>query len=91
MVSEEDTGITKHINKLDEIFDNPLAFDIRVREYVAEELYKLANDWLDEDGDEISKEEFMKKSEILRLTFTVMVQYVLCMIRMECSQTTLLP
>lgn len=77
MVSEEDTGITKHINKLDEIFDNPLAFDIRVREYVAEELYKLANDWLDEDGDEISKEEFMKK--IGNPTFNIYSDGTICL------------
>ncbi len=61
-VSEGDIMVENHLKKLDEIFNNLSVFDGRVREFVAEELLELANDdWLPEDEDEVTKEEFIKR------------------------------
>ena len=60
-VSEENIAEKNHIRKLDDIYGNLLTFDSKVREYAAEELLELAYDWMNDDMNEISKEEFMKK------------------------------
>lgn len=60
-VSEENIAVKNHIRKLDDIYDNLLTFDSKVREYAAEELLEAAYDWMNDDMNEISKEEFMKR------------------------------
>lgn len=59
-VSDDDISAENHIKKLDEIFSDLSAFDSKVKEFAAEEL--LNDVWeADEDGKEITKEDFMKR------------------------------
>ena len=66
---EEDGDTAKQAMKvLKRVVDNILENDARYREYAAEELTELANDWLEAsdeiDSEEITKEIFMKRMEM---------------------------
>ena len=66
---EEDGDTAKQAMKvLKRVVDNIVENDIRYREYAAEELTELANDWMEAsdeiDTEEITKEIFMKRMEM---------------------------
>ena len=66
---EEDGDTAKQAMKvLKRVVDNILENDARYREYAAEELTELANDWMEAsdeiDTEEITKEIFMKRMEM---------------------------
>lgn len=49
---------------LDELLKNCQTWDQKAREYAANELTELANDWAEEDDSEITNEDFIKRLEI---------------------------
>ncbi len=66
---EEDGDTAKQAMKvLKRVVDNIVENDIKYREFAAEELTELANDWMDAsdeiDSEEITKEIFMKRMEM---------------------------
>lgn len=70
---EEDGDIAKQAMKvLKRVVDNIVENDTKYREYAAEELTELANDWMDAsdeiDTEEITKEIFMKRMEMSEIT-----------------------
>ena len=70
---EEDGDTAKQAMKvLKRVVDNIVENDIRYREYAAEELTELANDWMEAsdeiDTEEITKEIFMQRMEMSEIT-----------------------
>ncbi len=68
-VLEGDISVKTQLQRLDEIFTDLPAFDNRVREFVACELLEFANDdWLAEEEDAVTKEEFVRRIGIPLIT-----------------------
>ena len=70
---EEDGDTAEQAMKvLKEVVDNIVDNDTRYREFAAQELTELANEWMDEsdeiDAEEITKEIFAKRMEISEIT-----------------------
>lgn len=70
---EEDGDTAEQAMKvLNELVDNIVANDTKYREFAAQELTELANEWLDDsdeiDAEEITRELFKKRMEISEIT-----------------------
>ena len=60
-VEEGETTADRQLDKLYEIFNDLENWDNCVKEYAANELLESANDWIDDEAGEITKEQFIQR------------------------------
>ncbi len=60
-LDKESRDASHQLEQLKTILENQTQWDHRIRQYAADELIDLANDWMESDGIVISKEEFMQR------------------------------
>lgn len=62
---EEQDSAEAALSVWNELYENAADWDDRGRRYAAEALTDLANDWLEEDAQEVTQEAFMKRISII--------------------------
>lgn len=73
---EDETTWNKALEHVHTLTENQKEWDEKFRDFAADELTELANDWLEEEGEEITEEDFKKRIQLSELSLTFEGEYV---------------